>query len=604
MKVRRNQAQRPYSAAPCLSTSLLSLGGFARRVTKLLFGLGLAGFLFPSPVAFARATTSRRVGHHARRRSAPHHTPRRSTLAHAAVIGGSPAATGTFPQLAFISDTTEEEGFRCTGTVVASNLILTAGHCAENIETGIVDEPGGYTVVTGNVDRGAASRQVSGVSQVVVYPGFAPSLLYDDAALLVLSTPTTAPVIPLWTASNAGTLEAGRAAQIVGWGQEYFEQESLPETLKWADTAIQSPEWCGHHALDFYEQGELCAIDPPSYATGACHGDSGGPLLASSAEGLVEVGITSHIYGECFTTDPTIFTRTDILVSWVHEWAEAVKPPAPAPAPVPVPAPAPSPPAPVAKVAPSPAVATQAPAPPPVEGVYRGTTSQSSTPISLLVGSGGHRVTAIATNIVYRCRGGHTITEPLEGLSNDESEPITASHTFTITFSGSESESIAGAIDAADGEMSGTLVAKWQTHRYGLCSTGRVSWTAQRTAPALSTVALASAGSDHGWTNQGGHILMTVAAGGRQLTDLEFSAVYDCPHHHSVHLTESFLGPTEPWALEGFGSFTVGLTGHDYSGRVDGTFGLGVSAPAFGTLEASTVTRYGRCRTGVVPWGT
>jgi hypothetical protein len=221
-----------------------------------------------------------------------------------------------------------------------------------------------------------------------------------------------------------------------------------------------------------------------------------------------------------------------------------------------------------------------------------------------LVGSGGHRVTGIATKIIYRCRAGHTISEPLEGLSNGESEPITASHTFTITFSGSESESIAGAINAADGAMSGTLVAKWQTHRYGLCSTGRVSWTAQRTAPALSTVALASAGSYHGWTNQDGHILMTVAAGGRQLTDLEFSAVYGCPHHHSVHLTESFLGPTEPWALEGFGSFTVGLAGHNYTGRVDGTFGLGMSAPAFGTLEASAVTRYGHCRTGVVPWGT
>ncbi len=567
----------------------------------LLLTIGAASCLLSPSVALAHASTHRYAGHQAHRRSAQRRAPRRSTLARAAVIGGSPAASGTFPQLAFISDTTEEEGFRCTGTVVASNLILTAAHCAENLETDIIDEPGGYTVITGNVDRNAVARQVSGVSRVVVYPGFAPSVLYGDAALLVLSTPTTAPVIPLWTASNAGTLEAGRAADIVGWGQEYYEQEPLPETLKWAGTAIQSPEWCAHHALNFYEAGELCAIDPPSYATGACHGDSGGPLLASSPESLVEVGITSHIYGECFTTEPTVFTRTDILVSWVHEWAEAVKPPAPPPAP----APAPPPPAPVVKAAPAPVVVpAQAPAPPPVEGVYRGATSQSSTPISLVVGAGGHRVTAIATKVIYRCRGGHSITEPLEGLSNGESEPITTSHTFTITFSGSESESIAGAIDAADGSMSGTLIAKWQTHRYGLCSTGRVSWTAQRTAQALATAALASAGNYHGWTNQGGHILMTLAVGGRQLTALEFSAVYECPHHHSIHLTESFLGPTEPWALEDFGSFTVGLAGHDYNGRVDGTFGLGVSAPAFGTLEASTVTRYGRCRTGVVPWGT
>jgi len=578
---------------------------------RLLALMALLGSMLAVSVApaLARPAAHRRVGYQTVRRSTNHHKPIRSALAHAAVIGGTPAGNGSFPSVALVRGVQEEGGIQCTGTVVASNLILTAAHCAENPETGVLDETSRYTIITGNVDWNAAPRQVSAVSKVIIYPGFVPSLLDRDAALLVLATPTTAPVIPLWTAGNAGTLQAGRAAEIVGWGQEYSEQELLPESLKWADTVIQSPEWCGQNASDFYEQGELCTINPPSYSTGACHGDSGGPLLVSSAEGPVEVGVTSHIYGECSTTRPTVFTRTDILIPWVHEWAEAEKPAPPTTPPTtPAPkAPAPSsPPAtPTPKATPAPVVAaTKAPPPPPVEGVYRGTTSQSSTPISFVVGSGGHRVTAIATKIVYRCRSGQTITEPLEGLSNDESEPITASHTFTITFSGSESESIAGSINAADGAMSGTLVAKWQTHRYGLCSTGRVSWTAQRTAPALSTMALATAGNDHGWTNQGGHILMTVAAGGRQLTDLEFTAVYECPNHHSVHLTESFLGPTEPWALESFGSFTVDLTGHNYSGRVDGTFGLGLSAPAFGTLEASTVTHYGHCRTGVVPWGT
>jgi trypsin len=556
--------------------------------------------------ASAHSARRHRVRAQAVRRSTDHRRSVRSALAHAAVIGGSPAASGTFPQLAFISDTTEEEGFFCTGTVVAANLILTAAHCAENPETGVLDEPSGYTVVTGNVDWTASPRQVSAVSKVIVYSGFLPSILDRDAALLVLATPTTAPVIPLWTASNAGTLEPGRAADIVGWGQEYFEQEALPERLKWAGTAIQSPEWCSQNAPSFYEQDELCTINPPDYRTGACHGDSGGPLLVSSAEGPVEVGITSHGSYECSTTQPTVFTRTDILIPWVHEWAEAEKPAPPVSPPI---TPTPKPPA-------SPATHTRtpktppvvapasAPAPPPIEGVYRGATSQLSAPISLIVGSGGHRITAVATKIVYRCRSGRTISEPLEGLSNEQAEPITASHTFSITFSGAESEDIVGSIAVANEEMSGTLSARWQTHRYGLCSTGRVSWTAQHTAPALSTVALTSAGNYHGWTNQAGHILMTVAPGGRQLTELEFSATYECPRRHSVHLTESFLTPTEPTALESFGTFTVVLAGHDYSGRVDGTFGLGTSAPAFGTLEASTVTRYGRCHTGVVPWET
>lgn len=83
------------------------------------------------------------------------------------------------------------------------------------------------------------------------------------------------------------------------------------------------------------------------------------------------------------------------------------------------------------------------------------------------------------------------------------------------------------------------------------------------------------------------------------------SAQYQCPHHHSLHLTEPFLSPREPWPIESsFATFTVNLGGHSYSGRVDGVFALGGGATAFGTLEASTVTRYGHCRTGLVPWAT
>jgi len=527
----------------------------------------------------------------------------RAERAHAAVIGGTPAESGSFPSLAFIRGVGEEGGFQCTGTVVASNLILTAAHCAESLETGILDAPSGYKVVTGDVDWDAEPRQVSSVSRVIVYPGFVASLLDRDAALLVLATPTTEPSIPLWTASNAGTLQAGRAAEIVGWGQEYPEQEALPERLNWADTAVQGPAWCSNNAQDFYEQGELCAIDPPSYSTGACHGDSGGPLLVSSAEGPVEVGITSHIFGECETTQPTVFTRTDILVSWVHEWAEAEKPPPPVAPPVtPTPAPTPAPAAPTPTAAP---VATPpTPPPPPVEGVYRGTTSQAATPFSVIVGSGGHRVTAVATQIVYHCRSGHTLTEPLEGLSNGDAEPITASHTFTVTFSGGpETQTITGTINPAAGALSGAISAIWHTHRYGLCTTGRISWNAQRSVTA-SAAALAPTGNYRGWTNQSGHITLAIAPGGRQLTDLEFSAEYECPRHHNVHLTESFLSPSEPWALETFGTFTVYLEGHDYSGRVDGAFGLLPKSAAFGTLEATAITRYGHCHTGVVPWET
>src|SRR5262245_17451242 len=83
-------------------------------------------------------------------------------VAHAAIIGGTVARKNTFPQLAFIVHRTPVSGFTCTGTVVAPSLVLTAAHCAENTETGELEAPSGYEVITGNVEWTASPRQVSG----------------------------------------------------------------------------------------------------------------------------------------------------------------------------------------------------------------------------------------------------------------------------------------------------------------------------------------------------------------------------------------------------------------------------------------------------------
>jgi len=100
---------------------------------------------------------------------------------------------------------------------VAANVVLTAGHCAEDTETGRLHDPSGYTVVTGNVDWTAPSRQVFGVSRVVVYPGFNRVYLTGDAALLILSAPTSAPAISLASyPSDSPILEAGTEGVIAG----------------------------------------------------------------------------------------------------------------------------------------------------------------------------------------------------------------------------------------------------------------------------------------------------------------------------------------------------------------------------------------------------
>jgi secreted trypsin-like serine protease len=267
-------------------------------------------------------------------------------LARASIIGGASAPDGSFPSLAYVVDVQGSNVYQCTGTVVAPSLILTAGHCAENMRSGVVNLASGYRVVTGAVDPRSSAATVSTVLGVIVYPGLARRVDDGDAALLVLSNPVVAPPLTLATRSFARRLRGGSPATMAGWGITSFEQRLPTERLQQASTAVQGRRWCQANARPFYPGSEICTISPPSYATGACAGDSGGPLLAQRPTGQqVEIGIAVHVYGRCSTRRPSVYVSTGAISSWVDTWIAAYKlPPVSPPKVLP---PVPSPPTPV-----------------------------------------------------------------------------------------------------------------------------------------------------------------------------------------------------------------------------------------------------------------
>ncbi|HSZ70603.1 MAG TPA: trypsin-like serine protease [Solirubrobacteraceae bacterium] len=259
-----------------------------------------------------------------------HGVPRRAASAHAAVIGGSPAPAGTFASVAEVLDFRGKIVGQCTGTVVAPHLVLTAGHCAEDVETGIMDKAAGYRVLTGGVQE-AGERQISTVTGVIVDEDFHRRVDDGDAALLVLATATTAPPIRLATAAERRRVHAGMRATVAGWGKTRYEQQAPTPQLYWADTVVQAGRWCALNAPPFYARNEICAIDPPNYQTGACNGDSGGPLLVHEGpqQEVIEIGVVVHGYGHCSTRRPSVFTRVEAIAGWVKTWVDAYASPAP-----------------------------------------------------------------------------------------------------------------------------------------------------------------------------------------------------------------------------------------------------------------------------------
>jgi secreted trypsin-like serine protease len=254
--------------------------------------------------------------------------------AHLAIVGGAVAPAGSFPYVAEVIDHLggREVGL-CTGTVVAPTLILTAGHCAENLRTGTPNAASGYRVLTEGAGGAAPEGQVSTVSGVIVYEGFRRKVDDGDAALLVLTTPTTAPPVAL-ASSGAGPLRAGSTVTMAGFGDTFYGQRAPARALHRAATVVQGDRWCERNAPPFYASEEICAIDAPSYTTGACFGDSGGPLLSTDASGgePVEVGIAVHVYGKCSTRHPSVFTRVDRIAAWVGSWIAAYRSPPSSPA--------------------------------------------------------------------------------------------------------------------------------------------------------------------------------------------------------------------------------------------------------------------------------
>ena len=182
-----------------------------------------------------------------------------------------------------------------TGSLIAPNKVLTAGHCVSghsNISVGF-----------GNL-RSVGMR--SAATRIVVHPDIDPPNFWEnDIAVIEFDPPeTTIQPVRLLTLDEEFQYDpSGTHGLAVGWGRtDPGDSASLPETLQKVDVPVYTKEDCKQILGDLSTQGKhpraptiheklLCA-GQENQAIG--DGDSGGPLLVEIPDGWAQIGVLSQ----------------------------------------------------------------------------------------------------------------------------------------------------------------------------------------------------------------------------------------------------------------------------------------------------------------------
>ncbi len=190
------------------------------------------------------------------------------TAGSVAIVNGSSCPDST-ASVAYLKLKDEDDKFfaTCSGTVISATAVLTAAHCLEGTSS--------LTINFGSKEIPAASFSY--------HPGYngvdSDSI---DVGVVIASSPLGQPIVPLLASRDA---RVGETVVIAGYGQVRSARGA--GTLRAGATSMS-------------EVGTYFLVTNAGLnGSGACPGDSGGPVLVSIDGYWAVAGATSTLSGPC-----------------------------------------------------------------------------------------------------------------------------------------------------------------------------------------------------------------------------------------------------------------------------------------------------------------
>jgi secreted trypsin-like serine protease len=234
-----------------------------------------------------------------------------------AVVGGTPVPDG---KLRYVANISIAGAFGCTGTLIAPDWVMTAGHCG-SLTGAVLPTPIGMPAATIDVKLASVHADGTGaedhsVKQVIVDSDYlVTNGSGNDVTLLQLDRPSAVRPVHIAAVGERRIWTPGKVATIAGFGLTSEDAQQPPDTMQRAVVPILSDVDCASAYPDGVGGGSfdaatmLCAGYPQG-GTDTCQGDSGGPLLAKALDGSLRlVGATSFGDGCAQPGKPGVYAR-------------------------------------------------------------------------------------------------------------------------------------------------------------------------------------------------------------------------------------------------------------------------------------------------------